>query len=202
MRILGIAAHPDDIELGCAGSLAKHVNRGDEVALLILSKGEASDDGTVRVSETIEAAKILGITNIFFSEIPDTRIFDNVKKAIDVIEEFVEKFKPDRVYTNSDKDRHQDHIGTSIATKAACRNLSQVFAYETPSTLANFSPQGFVDISTTIESKIKAIKSHKSQKYKHYMKAEAILGLAKFRGLQAGLSAAEAFEIYRFIIVI
>jgi LmbE family N-acetylglucosaminyl deacetylase len=66
--------------------------------------------------------------------------------------------------------------------------------------LTEFSPQVFVDISDVLSLKTKALRLHLSQRRKGYMKAEAVRGLARFRGLQAGVEAAEAFEVYRMML--
>ena len=202
LRVLGIAAHADDIALGCAGTIAKHVKIGDQVFLLILTRGEEGGDPKVRTEETVKSAATLGIPrkNVYFGNLPDAKMLENLRKAILEIESVTDKCKPFRVYTSSNKDRHQDHFAVAMATKAACRKTPQVLAYETPSTLAEFSPQVFIDISETLPLKIKSIRLHQSQRRKGYMKANAVRGLARFRGLQAGVKAAEAFEVYRMIL--
>ena len=197
-----MAAHGDDIALGCAGAIAKHVKAHDEVFLLILTRGEEGGDPEVRTKETLKSAVVLGIPekNVHFGNLPDAKMFENLRKVILEIENATDKYNPFRVYTSSSRDRHQDHVATAMATKAACRKVPQILAYETPSTLAEFAPQAFIDISETLFLKIKSIKMHQSQKRKGYMKAEAARGLARFRGLQAGVKAAEAFEVYRMIL--
>ena len=202
MRVLGISAHPDDIAFGCAGAIASHIKMGDEVFLLILTRGEEGGDPKVRVEETIKSAAVLGIpkNKVHFNNIPDTKIFENLRKVILEIEKITDRQKPHRVYTQSSKDRHQDHIAAAMATKAACRHVPQILAYETPSTLSEFAPQAFVDISDTLLLKTKAVRLHRSQRRKGYMKVEGVKGLARFRGLQAGVKAAEAFEVYRMIL--
>ena len=202
MKVLGVSSHPDDAVLGCAGAIANHVRIKDEVFLLFLTRGEEGGDPKVRVKEAIESAKVLGVPKkmLRFENLSDTRLFENLRKTILAIERIVGIFQPDRVYTPSDKDRHQDHIAAAIATKAACRHVPQIFAYESPSTQAEFSPQVFIDISDVLSLKSKAIRLHRSQMGKVYTKDEAVKGLARFRGLQAGVKAAEAFEVYRIIL--
>jgi len=202
LRVLGVASHPDDIALGCGGAIAKHIKIHDEVLLLILTRGEEGGDPKVRIEEMLKSAAVLGVSqkNICFTNIPDAQIFGNLRKAILEIENVINKYNPYRVYTCSNKDRHQDHIATAMAAKAACRRVPQILAYESPSTLTEFSPQVFIDISDVLSLKIKAIRLHQSQSSKGYMKAEAARGLAKFRGLQAGVKAAEAFEVYRMML--
>lgn len=202
LKVLAVSAHPDDVVLSCGGSIAKHIKAADEVFLLFLTKGEEGGDPKVRVKETLESVTVLGVPqkNVRFASIPDAQIFGNLRKAILEIENISAKYNPYRVYTCSNKDRHQDHVATAMATKAACRRVSQILAYESPSTLSEFSPQAFIGVSDTFVLKTKAIKLHFSQRRKGYMKVEAVKGLARFRGLQAGVKAAEAFEVYRMIL--
>jgi LmbE family N-acetylglucosaminyl deacetylase len=202
MIVLGVAPHSDDIMLGCAGTIAKHIKANDEVYLFVLSRGEQGGNPEVRTKEAIKSAATLGIPvkNVTFGTLPDARIFENLRNAILEIEKMTDRYSPFRVYTASSRDRHQDHVATAMATKAACRKTPQVLSYETPSTLTEFSPQVFVDISDVLSLKTKALRLHLSQRRKGYMKAEAVRGLARFRGLQAGVEAAEAFEVYRMML--
>lgn len=200
-RVLAIGAHPDDIEYGCGGTLARYVQDGNEVFVLFLTCGEESGDPQIRVNETYTSLKILGIpqSNVFFYNLPDTRIYEHIREAIKIIEEKVKEIEADCVLTNTKKDRHQDHVATGLSTHAACRNVLELIAYETPSTLPTFSPYIYINIQNTIEQKLKAISSHKSQKNKIYLRQEAIKGLAHYRGLQANIPVAESFDIYRIV---
>ena len=201
LNVIAIGAHPDDIEIGCGGTLLKHVLCGSKVLVLMLTKGEKGGDPNIRISETYASLKILKLNNIIFGDFPDTNIFSYLTDVINFIENYVKNFKPDRVYTTSKHDRHQDHIATSIATIAACRNVSQILAYETPSSLNSFKPDTFVDIEDTLKYKVKALQSHNTQEKKNYTKIEAIIGLAKFRGQQSNTYVpVEAFENYKYIL--
>ncbi len=205
MNILAIKAHPDDCELGCFGTLARHVYSKDEVYLLSLSSGEKSYDPETRKKEAKEAAKILGARNIFFADLPETMIHDDAS-TIAVIEEIIEKVSPKRIYTHTIHEKHQDHRNTAYASLSAGRYVPEILMYETPNTMENFSPQYFVDITKFIETKINAVKAHKSQMHKSYTRVASIEGLARFRGYQSGLYigeekviSAEAFEVARII---
>lgn len=195
MRVLLVAAHPDDGEIGAGGVLALHSMRGDEVFALILTLGERGGNPEERVEEALKGCEILGVKEVFFGDLPDTSVMENLSRAISTIEETVREFEPDRVYSPSSRDRHQDHVATSMAVDAACKNVKENLKYETPSTLTEFSPQYFVDISKSISRKIEAISAHKSQIRKHRFRIEAIKGLASFRGYQMGVEYAEAFEV-------
>jgi len=200
--ILAVGAHPDDIELGCAGTLILHKMKGDRVYLLILTKGEASGDAEVRENECRRAAEILNVDRLFFGDLKDTRVGDG-RETIDVIEKVVDEVKPDIIYAPACKDTHQDHRNTGHAAMSAGRRCKMMLLYEGASTQRDFCPQVFVDIKQSFETKLKATRVFGSQLNSHnggYAKAvKAIEGLAKYRGYQAGVEVAEAFEVGKFI---
>ena len=200
--VLAVGAHPDDIELGCAGTLVLHKLNGDMVHLLVLTKGEASGDVEVRERECRRAADILCVDDLFFGGLEDTNVHDG-RETIDIIEKVIDKVKPDIIYAPTHKDTHQDHRNTGYATLSAGRHCKLILLYEGASTQRDFVPQVFVDIKRTFELKKKATRVFGSQLNNHrggYSSAvKGIEGLAKYRGYQAGLEVAEAFEVGRFI---
>jgi LmbE family N-acetylglucosaminyl deacetylase len=200
-KVLAVGAHPDDMELGCAGTLALHTLRGDNVYLLVLTAGEASGDAEVRERECKESARILGASDLFLGGLPDTKVSDG-RETIDVIENILGRVKPDIVYAPSSKDTHQDHRNAGCAVLSACRRCRVILLYEGASTQRDFNPQVFVDIRDTFKKKLEATRAFGSQvgnggMYSKAMKA--VEGLAKFRGYQAGVDVAEAFEVGKFI---
>jgi LmbE family N-acetylglucosaminyl deacetylase len=200
--VLAVGAHPDDIELGCAGALALHKLKGDKVYLLVLTRGEASGNGEVRETECRESAKLLEVDGLSFGGLEDTRI-DDGRETIDAIEKVVNEVKPDIVYAPACEDTHQDHRNVGHATLSACRRCKIILMYEGASTQRDFTPQVFVDLAKTFELKMKVTRLFGSQVNNHngiYKAAmKAIEGLAKFRGYQAGVEVAEAFEVGKFI---
>jgi LmbE family N-acetylglucosaminyl deacetylase len=73
MNILAIGAHPDDVEYGCAGTLIRHVLRGDNVFIMIITDGAQGGDPAARREEQLAAVKIIGAQEVFFGDYPDTR---------------------------------------------------------------------------------------------------------------------------------
>jgi len=198
MKVLAVGAHPDDIELGAGGTIARHVKEGDEVHFLILTYGEKSGIKSEREREARKSARILGVKSIRFGGIPDTKVTDSIE-TIMIIENVINEIKPDRVYTQCPKDRHQDHRNTALATFSAARRVAEILSYESPDSYPNFIPQYYVQISDTISQKILALKEYRSQQNKRYFEVNAIKGLAQFRGYQIGVAYAEAFEVVRII---
>jgi len=212
MNILAIGAHPDDVEIGCGGTLVQLQQKGHKIYILILTKGEASGDPQIRKKECEVAAKCIG-AEIFIGNLKDTKITDGFE-TINAIENKINELKPDYIFSHSSKDGHQDHRNVGLATLSAARRSKKVLLYESPAALRDFCPQVFVDVSETFNIKMKALKvfnsqtskpyfngisfSDKSQKISHVI--NAVEGLAAYRGFQAGVPLAEAFEVGRYIL--
>lgn len=212
MKVLAVGAHPDDVELGCGATLALFKKMGHAVHILVLTRGEASGDPNVRAWECKHAARTLK-AKLYFGNLVDTKITDGVE-TIMTIERVIDLVKPDVVFAHSDKDGHQDHRNAGLASLSAARNVRKVLLYESPAALKEFCPQVFVDVSSTFDTKLSALKAFASQASKVYFKgnsksgnesrkfphvSNAVEGLARFRGFQAGVSLAEAFEVGKFL---
>lgn len=199
--ILAIGAHPDDIELGCGGSLAKLARAGADVTALVLSKGRRgvmSDDD--RAAETRRALESIGIRRIYVHDFEDTQLARHLTDIIPVIEACVREVAPTRVYTMFQFDRHQDHRAVYEASSIACRSVPQLLGYETPSSYPNFTPTVFEMIGPDLETKITALKCHVSQGSRVYMQEEKIRAAAIFRGVQVDLGPSEGFVPYKMVI--
>jgi LmbE family N-acetylglucosaminyl deacetylase len=196
--ILAVGAHPDDIELGCGGTLCKAAELGARVIAVFLTRGELSGDAEIRMRESREALKVLGVKDVFFGDFSDSEI-PSCRKSIDFLEQFFIKYQPDVVLTHTVNDVHQDHRQAGWLSITAFRNALKVLAYETPRVTPGFTPNYFVDISSCVDSKWTALKCHLSQKVKRYLTYESMVNLASFRGRQVNLAAAEAFEVVRYI---
>jgi LmbE family N-acetylglucosaminyl deacetylase len=133
----------------------------------------------------------------------DTRVHDSVE-TIEVVEKIIDRVKPDVVYTHSYKDSHQDHRNTAYATLSAARRCKKILMFEGASTLRDFCPQVFTGIAKTFELKKKITRVFGSQinnsKGGYASAANSTGGLAQFRGYQAGVKVAEAFEVGKFIL--
>jgi len=167
-----------------------------------LTKGEASGDVEVREKECRRAADILGVDGLFFGGLEDTNVHDG-RETIDVIEKVIDEVKPDVIYAPTHKDTHQDHRNTGYATLSAGRRCKMILLYEGASTQRDFAPQVFVNIEKTFELKKKVTRVFGSQLNNHRggygLAVKGIEGLAKYRGYQAGVDVAEAFEVGKFI---
>lgn len=197
MKILVIGAHPDDMEIACGGSLAKLSDEGHTIMGLIITGGECGGNSSSRRREAMKGAEFLGINKVEIMNFPDTRLDDFVLEISQQIEIVVNELKPDIVFTHSIHDLHQDHRAVHYATLRACRNLSTILCYESPSITQYFQPNVFINIEQYLDIKIESIQEHKDQNKKRYVQPEQVYGKAIFRGSQAKLEEAEGFEAIR-----
>jgi len=209
LRILAIGAHLDDIEIACGGTLAKAIEAGHVVKVLIMSKsgytnkeGKMQRSDEVAVKEGLNALHTLGIQDIEILnfETKDIPFRSDVVNAIDVC---MSNYNPDIIFTHHPFDTHQAHEGVSKATIAAARRKNTVFFYEpiTPSgrSYVAFKPTLYVDIEQTLNKKIESLKCHTSE-YNKFGAEDWIEGVrcrCGFRGYEIGKKFAEAFEILR-----
>jgi LmbE family N-acetylglucosaminyl deacetylase len=223
-KVLVIAAHPDDEILGVGGTIAKHVNNGDECFVIILGEGMTSrHDNRNQVdslkveelhSDTFDAAKIIGYKKVYLENLPDNR-FDSVDllNIIKVLEKYIEKIKPDVIYTHHYGDLNVDHRKTYEAVLTATRPIEEdcvkeIYCFETVSStewnfeyIKPFKPNYFVDITKTLGIKLKAMECYKSElrDFPHPRSIENLEASAKKWGSVVGLKYAEAFEVMRII---
>ena len=195
MNILAIGAHPDDIEIGCGGSLIKYNRAGHNVYLLITTSGEMGGDADIRKSEQLESAKVIGAKDVIFKDYPDTNLPLN-KILISNIEAVVKKTKPELIFVNYTHDTHQDHRTLAKGTISATRYIKNVLFYEVPTT-HDFNPSVYVDITDVIEQKVGCLEAHASQVMKTNIEGLSIVEIAKssatFRGIQGRVKFAEGF---------
>ena len=217
--IVAIFAHPDDEILGCGGSLALHKTLGDSVHVLLLSKGLKSRSKNKMLFKNFKtqiqnANKVLGVESIKILDYPDNT-FDSVKfiNIVKSIEDFVDVKKPNIIYTHHVGDLNIDHEITHKAVLTATRpigdsQLKKILSCEVNSSTewsfnskGHFSTNYFINIQKTIEKKRKALLEYKNEirHFPHPRSVEGVEVLAKYRGMQSGLTYAESFIISRCI---
>jgi LmbE family N-acetylglucosaminyl deacetylase len=201
MKVLAFGAHPDDMEIGMGGTIAKHARAGDEVLMVVATIPSQRER---RREEAQHGAEILG-AQLHLLNIPAEELEYN-RKIIRQIDRVLEDFAPDLIYTHWDQDSHQDHNTVSRAVISAARkNRSSLLMYEQtiPGGIVpgGFKAQSFVDIADFIEVKIASILAHKSQ---HEVNGgdlwlQGVKGRAMYRGYQINVPYAEAFEVIKEI---
>jgi LmbE family N-acetylglucosaminyl deacetylase len=217
MRVLIFAAHPDDELLGLGGTVAKHVDAGDEVTAVIASEGAtaryADDAKAVLEANAREAAAILGIRDLRFLGFPDQRIDARpIVEITQTMEKVLREVKPEIVYTHHWGDLNRDHRVVSEAAQVACRPVGaeyprRLICFETPSSSewgtpdpgSVFTPTRFVDVTATIERKLSAMACYKSEcrPAPHPRSLEALRARAAMWGSVIGRPYAEAFVVLR-----
>ena len=182
LDILAFGAHPDDVELGCGGTVAKEVSKGKKVGIIDLTRGELGTRGSVdlRNQESKLASNILGLVLRENLNFKDGFFQNNESNQIEIIK-VIRKYRPEIVLCNAEDDRHIDHPKAAELVSSACF-LSGLRKIETvdngknqkewrPKNVyhyiqwKNSSPDFLVDISGFISIKLEAIKAYSSQFY-------------------------------------
>ena len=218
MNYLFVVAHPDDESDAAGGTIHKLIKEGHNVAVAIMvSQAAARRDLSATLSaDEAEAMKILGVEKVYHADFPNIKM-NTVPhlELVQFIESCIDDWKADAIVTHHPTDVNNDHVQTSYAAQAACRLFQRrpgipqlkLFMYmETPSSTEwsldsssnRFTPNFFMEIGKDgVETKIKALEAYKGvmRPYPHPRSYEAYEALAAYRGSQAGLKYAEAFEV-------
>ena len=180
LDILAFGAHPDDVELGCGGTILKEISNGKKVGIIDLTRGELGTRGSadIRDSESNNASKILGISLMENLNFKDGFFTNDQEHQLKVIE-CIRKYKPEIVLCNAQDDRHIDHPKAASLVSDSCflSGLVKVKTkFENSDQLSwrpksvyhyiqwkNSSPDFLVDISGFVDLKLEAIKAYRSQ---------------------------------------
>ena len=227
MRVLVISAHPDDVDFGCAGTLARWAGEGAEVFYIICTSGEkGTDDPTIsnqalalrREKEKREAARVVGAREVTFLRKPDGELQYSLEFKGELVR-VIRQYRPDILLTHDPANRafdnqyifHSDHrvVGEVVfdAAYPAALNrnfypghLAEGFSPHAVSELYFFAaaqPDTWVDIGSTINLKIKALRCHASQMKNPKMMEEMVRTWFGAWGREKGLAYAERFRRLR-----
>ena len=215
LDILAFGAHPDDVELGCAGTILLQISLGFKVGVIDLTKGELGTRGSaiIRTQESIEASKKMNLSireNLAFQD----GFFENNQENKYKIIQKIREYKPSIILCNAKEDRHPDHGRAASLIQDACflSGLEKVKTNKNnknqepfrPRVLYNYiqyndqKPDFIIDISDFIDHKMDVIKSYKSQFYDpSSLESETIISKKEFLDLVLNRSA----DLGRFISV-
>jgi len=220
-RMIVVAPHPDDEILGCGATIAKYIDNGFDVFIIVATRGDLSmfsEEQVLNVrKEALEAHKFLGIKETFFFDFPAPKL--NIIPECEISDAFFEIFKsiqPTTLFIPHPSDLHQDHKAIYRSSLVPARPIYQykvenIYCYETLSETnwspiaANsfFIPTLYIDVSNYFEKKLEAMQLFKSQlkMFPNSRSLKAIDALATYRGVTVGVSKAEAFVIERQIML-
>jgi LmbE family N-acetylglucosaminyl deacetylase len=225
-RVLVVAAHPDDEVLGCGGTAARLAQEGQEVHIAIMGEGitsrhscrdEADANQLTDLHEQVHAAAgKIGAKGVAHFKLPDNRL-DTVPllDVVKLVEELLDKLKPQVIYTHHPGDLNVDHGVVHRAVLTATRPMMgqcvrEIYAFEVPSSTEwafqrvapSFHPNVFVDVTATLEAKISALACYdtETRQFPHPRSPEALRAIATRWGSVVGCQAAEAFELVRSIL--
>jgi len=184
-RVLAIGAHPDDIEIGCSGTLMKLADRGDQVFLYIATKGERGGDPEVREREAERSAEKMGAREILWGGFIDCEIPHGLP-LIQGLEDAIQQVKPDMLFVHGPEDTHQDHRGLADAAQSAARRVPNFLFYESPTTL-HFMPSVYCNIESTITRKIELLETHFSQVARTNIEGLPITDIARAAAIRRGI---------------
>ncbi|HEX9102216.1 MAG TPA: PIG-L family deacetylase [Polyangia bacterium] len=198
-RVLAFGAHPDDLEVGAGGLLARLVRQGASVVAAVVSVPSELDD---RVREAEAGARVLGVELALLNRDKRCRVEDlPMYELVRQLDAIVNDVRPDLVVTHSAHDLHWDHGLVHRATVSSLRRwscdlLAYLSSYEMNAQLSSRAMGPcFADVSDTIETKLEAIRAHRTQLPK--MDVESTRDLARAMGRLAGVDYAEAYEVLR-----
>jgi LmbE family N-acetylglucosaminyl deacetylase len=224
MTVLAIGCHPDDIEVSCAGTLAKYKKQGHKVIMCHIANGNLghkeimpNELREVRGQEAKNSANVIGV-ELITTDISDLMVCDGQKEQRDKVVDVIRYANPDLIITHSPNDYMPDHIAVSKlvfdasftatlnhyeTSQKTISRLTPIYYMDTLTGL-NFNPTEYVDITGTMEQKLSMLEMHISQM--KWMRdhddidfAEFVTTCARYRGLQAGVKYAEAFtQCYAF----
>ena len=202
-RVLILAPHTDDAELGCGGTIAKLIEQGNEVYCAAFSACQQSVrpdfPADILIQEVKAASLILGVLpeNLFLYDF-QVRTFNFRRQDIlDTILKLKDRIKPQVVFIPSANDVHQDHF-TIAQEGIRAFKLANLFSYELPWNNLIFNSTCFSILEHKhVLTKIKALQEYKSQAHRPYMASDFLAGWSKMRGVQINTDYAECFEMVR-----
>ncbi|MHC9540248.1 MAG: PIG-L deacetylase family protein [Vulcanimicrobiota bacterium] len=207
-KIVVIAAHTDDGEMGCGGTINKLVEEGHEVHYIAFSscaeslkslRPELPPDTLIR--EVKRATKILGIReeNLHIYDFRVRRFFESRQDILEALVAFREQYQPSIVFAPSIHDIHQDHHIVAMEAIRAFKEKT-ILAYEVPWNNIMFETRCFISLEERhVDKKVEALLAYESQSGRQYMSPTVIRSLLLVRGSSIKTTFAESFDVVRLV---
>lgn len=204
-KVLALAPHADDAELGCGGTLARLLEEGADVTVAAFSIAQDSIPPglppTIARDEFAEAMRRLGVPkeNVLVYDYPVRKFTYQRQDLLEDLVRLRNRLRPDTVFLPAAGDLHQDHQVVAAEGLRAFKEVT-VWGYELPWNLVTFSAQAFVTLAQRhLDAKWNAITAYRTQVDlgRPYFQREMVEGLARVRGVQVKAEYAEAFEVAR-----
>jgi CheY-like chemotaxis protein len=194
--VLAVGAHPDDVEIGVAGTLLAHKSAGDSVAILTLTGDRPPAAQVRRARGPQHAAGIIG-ARLFLGELDDADIAEG-EPTIGVIEAVLARIRPTVLYTHSIHDVHQAHRNTHQAVIVAARQIGRVYCFQSATPTVDFRPTHFSVIDSHVSRKLAAIDAFADEPQRRdYLQPDLVVSTARYWSRFCGGSLAEPFEAVR-----
>jgi len=209
MKVLTVGAHFDDIELGCGGTVAKHIYEGDDVIFFVATDSgytnfakEVIRKPEIALQEGQEAVAILGVKELICGNFVTNNLQFN-DELVTNIRKIIDEKQIDVVYTHWVGDIHMDHQNVAKATLSAARHVKRILMYRSNFYDAphDFHGNYYVDISDFISTKERVVKAHVSEfKRSGEVWLRFIMNQNQNDGQKIGVSYAECFEVVRYCV--
>jgi LmbE family N-acetylglucosaminyl deacetylase len=220
MNILAVGCHPDDLEIGCGGTLVRFARAGHRVSMCIVANGnmghaviQPDELRRIRYTETQRAAAVLGAVEAVTLDVNDLEVDSNRPETVNKLVDFIRHAQPDLIITHPPEDYMRDHVEVSrlvfdasfsasvphyVTPIPGVAKITPLFYMDTVGGL-NFIPTEYVDVTETVETKLQALACHESQikwlrDHDGIDFLDFVRSLAKFRGLQSNVAFAEGFK--------
>jgi len=220
MNILAVGCHPDDLEIGCAGTLAKYVKEGHNVYMCHVANGNMGhvvimpdELRSIRTKEAENAGKIIGALEVINLDVSDLKVNSYNEDVVMELIEVIRHANPDIILTHGPQDYMKDHVEVgkmvfdasfsstiphTVTKSPNCPGNVPIYYMDTLAGV-DFLPEEYVDVTDTIETKLNALDCHESQikwmlKHDKIDFLDFVRTVSKFRGLQCGVKYAEGFR--------
>jgi N-acetylglucosamine malate deacetylase 1 len=201
VKVVCVGGHPDDPESGCGGALVRYAALGSAVTIVYLTRGERGINGKsldeaarIRTAESEAACRMIGAKPVFFGQIDGAT--EVTHAHVDAMTKLLAAERPDVIFAHWPVDTHMDHQVASLLTIRAWMQLRlpalYFFEVNSGSQTEGFYPNTYVDISSVVEQKKRALFAHVSQDGQAIWREHHEI-MAQWRGREAGVTAAEGY---------